>query len=69
MVLGNWGDEAFPFAGERYALIVRARAAVATLMFRACVAGSVRSLDASALPRHSTISGMQAMRKINLNLL
>jgi len=37
--------------------------------FRACVAGSVRSLDASALPRHSTISGMQAMRKIDLNLL
>jgi len=27
------------------------------------------SLDASALPRHSTISGMQATRKINLNLL
>ena len=37
--------------------------------FRACVAGSVRSLDASALPRHSTILGMQAMRKIDLNLL
>ena len=37
--------------------------------FRACVAGSVRSLDASALPRHSAISGMQAMRKIDLNLL
>jgi hypothetical protein len=28
-----------------------------------------RSLGASALPRHSTISGMQAMRKIDLNLL
>ena len=37
--------------------------------FRACVAGLARSLGASALPRHSTISGMHAMRKIDLNLL